>query len=63
MITVSRQFGDSPRKGNTMTDLGLSTIAQLLFPNEQSIDFARIVAELEGVLSRLQSQDVKIAWD
>ena len=46
-----------------MTDLGLSTIAQLLFPSEQSIDFARTVAELEGVLSRLQSQDVKIAWD
>lgn len=46
-----------------MTDLGLSTIAQLLFPTEQSIDFARTVAELEGVLSRLQSQDVRIAWD
>lgn len=46
-----------------MTDLGLSTIAQLLFPTEQSIDFARTVAELEGVLSRLQSQDVQIAWD
>ena len=46
-----------------MTDLGLSTIAQLLFPHEQSIDFARTVAELEGVLSRLQSHDVRIAWD
>ena len=46
-----------------MTDLGLSTIAQLLFPTEQSIDFARTVAELEGVLSRLQSQEVRIAWD
>ena len=46
-----------------MTDLGLSTIAQLLFPHEQSIDFARTVAELEGVLSRLQPHQVRIAWD
>ena len=46
-----------------MSDLGLSTIAQLLFPHEQSIDFARTVAELEGVLSKLQSHAVRIAWD
>lgn len=46
-----------------MADLGLSTIAQLLFPNEQSIDFARIVSELEGVLRGVQAQDVRIAWD
>lgn len=46
-----------------MSDLGLSTIAQLLFLNERSIDFARIVSELEGVLTRLQPQDVRLQWD
>ena len=46
-----------------MSDLGLSTIAQLLFRDERSIDFAKTVAELENVLSRLQSQEVRIAWD
>jgi hypothetical protein len=46
-----------------MSDLGLSTIAQLLFHNEQSIDFARIVAELAGALTRPQSPEVRIAWD
>lgn len=46
-----------------MSDLDLSTIAQLLFRNDQSLDFARTVAELEGVLSRLQADQVRIAWD
>ncbi len=46
-----------------MSQLGLSTIAQLLYLNEQSIDFARTVAELEGALSRLQPHQVQIAWD
>lgn len=46
-----------------MANAGHSTIAQLLFPTEQSIDFARTVAELEGVLTRLQPHEVRIAWD
>ena len=46
-----------------MSDLGLSTIAQLLFPNTASLNFARTVAELEAVLSRPQSCQVRIAWD
>ena len=46
-----------------MSDLGLSTIAQLLFLNERSIDFARIVAELDAVLARLQPQKVRLEWD
>ena len=46
-----------------MSQPGLSTIAQLLYLNEHSIDFARTVAELQGALSRLQSHDVQIAWD
>lgn len=46
-----------------MSDLGRSTIAQLLFLTENSIDFARVVAELGSVLTRLQSQEVQFAWD
>lgn len=46
-----------------MSDLGLSTIAQLLFLTERSINFARIVAELETVLARLQPRNVHLAWD
>jgi hypothetical protein len=46
-----------------MTNDGVSTIAQLLFPSENSIDFARIVAELELVLTRLNGVTTDIAWD
>ena len=46
-----------------MSQPGLSTIAQLLYLNEHSIDFARTVAELEGALSRIQPDRVKVAWD
>ena len=40
-----------------------STIAQLLYPDVQALDFARIVAELEGVLQRMRGKDVEISWD
>ncbi|MEO6298825.1 MAG: hypothetical protein ABIV25_08655 [Paracoccaceae bacterium] len=40
-----------------------STIAQLLFPNDRTLDFARIVAELETVLGRLRGDTVQITWD
>ncbi len=46
-----------------MMTLDLTTIAQLLFPNERQLDFARIVAELETVLSRLRGEAVQITWD
>ncbi len=42
---------------------GQSTIAQLLYPDELALDFARIVAELEQVLTRLRGQAVSITWD
>ena len=41
----------------------LSTIAQLLYPDLQTLDFARIVAELDTVLTRLRGSDVAICWD
>ena len=40
-----------------------STIAQLLYPDVQAIDFARIVAELDTVLLRLHGGEIAIAWD
>ena len=46
-----------------MMTLDLTTIAQLLYPNERALDFARIVAELETVLSRLRGEAVQISWD
>ncbi len=46
-----------------MHDSGLSTIAQLLFADEKSLDFARIVSELDAVLIRLRGPDIRIAWD
>ena len=46
-----------------MITLGLSTIAQLLYPVEKALDFARIVAELETVLARLRGSAVHITWD
>jgi hypothetical protein len=61
--TVSRQIAVSPGKGNIMAELGLSTIAQLLFPGERSIEFARIVSELESVMARFEETELKIAWD
>lgn len=41
----------------------LSTIAQLLYPDLQTLDFGRIVAELDTVLTRLRGSDVAICWD
>lgn len=46
-----------------MHNSGLSTIAQLLYPVEKALDFARIVAELETVLSRLRGNAMRITWD
>ena len=46
-----------------MLSSGLSTIAQLLFTDEKSLDFARIVSELDDVLTRLRGTDIQIAWD
>lgn len=46
-----------------MASQALSTIAQLLYPDLQTLDFARIVAELDAVLRRLRSGDVEITWD
>ncbi len=46
-----------------MTNRGQSTIAQLVFPPSGSLDFARIVSELESVLSRLRGDEVEIEWD
>jgi hypothetical protein len=46
-----------------MSQLGLSTIAQLLFADGKTIDFARIVSELDSVLTRLRGKEVTIAWD
>lgn len=46
-----------------MTAPAVSTIAQLLYQNDHTLDFARIVAELETVLSRLQGEEVQIDWD
>jgi hypothetical protein len=40
-----------------------STIAQVLYPNEQALDFARIVADLETVLTRLRGDEVEVVWD
>ena len=45
-----------------METLGLSTIAQLLYAEKTTLDFARIVSELDAVLSRLRDGAV-IAWD
>jgi len=38
-------------------------MAHLLFAEGQAIDFARIVSELDGVLTRLRGPDVRILWD
>ncbi len=46
-----------------MASLELSTIAQLLYVDTQSVDFARIVAELDAVLMRMRGKEVVIAWD
>ena len=46
-----------------MTSPMRSTIAQLLFANEQALDFARIVAELETVLTRLRGEGLEVQWD
>ena len=40
-----------------------STIAQLLYPNEQAVDFARTVVELETVLTRLRGDTLHVEWD
>lgn len=46
-----------------MAHIGQSTIAQLLFADQNTLDFARIVSELEAGLSRMRGADVRIAWD
>jgi hypothetical protein len=46
-----------------MTSPVQSTIAQVLYPNEQVVDFARIVADLETVLTRLRGDVVEVHWD
>lgn len=46
-----------------MTDRVPSTIAQVLYPNELELDFARIVSELETVLTRLGGCDAQLHWD
>jgi len=46
-----------------MSSVAFSTIAQLLFADDTTLDFARIVAELDKVLSRLQEGRVEIAFD
>ena len=46
-----------------MASPDLSTIAQLLYPDRQTPDFARIVAELDAVLRSRRSGDVQITWD
>jgi hypothetical protein len=46
-----------------MSSPELSTIAQLLYSDLQTLDFARIVAELDAVLMRLRGSEVEITWD
>ena len=46
-----------------MAHIGHSTIAQLLFADQNTLDFARIVSELDAGLSRMRGGDVRIAWD
>lgn len=46
-----------------MTIAMRSTIAQLLYPNEAAVDFARIVAEMETVLTRLRGDALEVTWD
>ena len=46
-----------------MTSPDQSTIAQLLYPDAEALDFARIVTELDGVLQRMRGKEVEIAWD
>lgn len=41
----------------------ISTIAQLLYGDQQTVDFARIVSELDAVLTRMRGQEVVITWD
>lgn len=46
-----------------MLSSDLSTIAQLLYPDAQTFDFARIVSDLEAVLRRLRGIEIEITWD
>ena len=46
-----------------MNTNGLSTIAQMLYPMGKTPDFARIVVELETVLSHMRGVAVDITWD
>lgn len=41
----------------------LSTIAQILFDPQSSVNFARIVAEMEQVLMRLKADQLSTTWD
>ena len=46
-----------------MENSGPVTIAQLLYPSVDAVDFARIVSELERGLTRLKADQVIISWD
>ena len=40
-----------------------STIAQLLYPDQGVMDFARMVAELDAVLTRRRGGEIEVTWD
>lgn len=46
-----------------MATQDLSTIAQLLYADMEAVDFARIVSELDVVLTRMRGDEVVITWD
>ena len=46
-----------------MTDPACSTIAQLLFTQPVAVNFARLVADLDTVLSRLNTLPHQLTWD
>lgn len=46
-----------------MATQDLSTIAQLLYADMDAVDFARIVSELDVVLTRMRGDEVVISWD
>lgn len=46
-----------------MSVASLSTIAQLLCQNEQTLNFARLVSDLDAVLERMRDLHRKVTWD
>jgi hypothetical protein len=62
-ITIAVQIGKREDWREIMTFPMRSTIAQLLYPNEQAVDFARTVVELETVLTRLRGDALEVEWD